>query len=152
MKPQRRLRLVTLGIGVGTIVVAAVWAWGGIDETVFTSGSPDRYDTERADDTSVNPRTPSIDPADFDTELWRVPPEPPVRSTPTPLSRLELLGITSREGQPAAMIFDPETDMMVVLVEGESHGPTAVIEIKQDAVVCSAHGRSFTLEFEEYAP
>lgn len=153
MLMQQRLRLAVLGIGTVLVTGAAAWAWGNPDDTDLSTEPTDQVGSVTQQDHSVRPLSVPIDPADFDTDLWRVPREPVVVTAPAPppLPDLELLGITTRNGQPAAMIFDPESDTMITLIAGESHGPTTIVGIRHSSVDCIAHDRAFTLALGEGA-
>lgn len=145
-----RLKIGVLSIGAIALIVSAYWSQSTITPIdlgrVSEPGSaadPEAIETQ-------NPVRP--DPSQFSVNLWYTPPTPPSIPAPPQLPRLELLGITSVDGDPAAILFDLESDSMVTLRVGQSHGPTEVTAINSDSVECAAHDRSFTIALGESTP
>ncbi len=151
---QRRLRLVILVIGLCFAMIVSAWALSDPATTNFVGAVPSPSDSEDTHDTSALQLQQTLNPVDFNTVLWRFAPEPVVKELPPPppLPNLELLGITSIGGQPAAMIFDPSSGHMATLKVGDLLGPTTILKIEINSVSCIAHERPFTLTLGEGLP
>jgi len=151
---QRRLRLVILAIGLCLAVIVSAWALSVSATASFVAAVPSPPDSEDTHDPSAVKLQQTFNPADFNTVLWRLAPEPVVEEAPPPppMPELELLGIASTGGQPAAMIFDAKSGHMATLKVGDMLGPTTILEIKNNSISCIAHERPFTLTLGEGLP
>lgn len=67
----------------------------------------------------------SLDTAAFRAPLWvapPAPPAPPVAAAPPPPLRVQLLAVVHEEGVYKAVLYDPDSDRLLVLREGETLG------------------------------
>jgi hypothetical protein len=144
------LRIGVLIIGSIAIITAAFWAQSPIAPidtgALIEAGSPSATASDEIRDAD------RPDPALFAVDLWYTPPTPQAVPAPPKLPKLELLGITSVDGSPAAIIFDQESDTMVTLRVGETHGPTTVTAITTESIDCIAHDRAFSIALGESTP
>jgi len=145
-----RLTIGVLIIGSIAIITSAYWTQApitpGDTESLLETDSSSDPDS---DEIRVSDRP---DPALFAVDLWYTPPTPQAAPPPPKLPKLELLGITSVDGSPSAIIFDQESDTMVTLSVGESHGPTTVTAITAESIDCIAHDRAFSIALGESTP
>lgn len=144
------LKIGVLSIGAIALIVSAYWSQSTI--TPIDLGRISQSGTT-ADPKAIQTQTEDRpDPSQFSVNLWYTPPTPQSIPAPPKLPRLELLGITSVDGDPAVILFDLDSDSMVTLRVGESHGPTEVTAINTGSVECTAHDRAFTIALGESTP
>lgn len=82
---------------------------------------------------------PALQLAAFDAPIWTLDPPPPTPVSPPPPLRLQLVGMVRDGGIGAggtlkAVIYDPDTDELVVVTEGARVGPRTVTRIDASGV------------------
>jgi hypothetical protein len=89
-----------------------------------------------ATDHASSATRPPLRLAAFDAPIWTLDPPPPTPATPPPPLRLQLVGIIRDEGGAKgakgtlkAVIYDPDTDELVVVAEGAKIGPRSITRI-----------------------
>jgi hypothetical protein len=81
----------------------------------------------------------ALDTAAFRTPLWVAPPAPPAPpppAAPPPPLKVQLLAVVHEDGVYKAVLYDPDSDKLLVLKEGESLGAAgrAVEKVTASAV------------------
>ncbi len=140
-----------LAIGSCFTVTISLWAFRDLSTARFVVDDPSQSASEDSHDPSLVHTQPAFSATDFDAVLWRKVQEPDIKAVPLPppLPKLELLAITSIEGHPVAMIFDADSEQMISLKAGDSHGPTMILEVNYSSVRCIAYESTFTLTLGE---
>jgi hypothetical protein len=113
MKPAEVIAMIALA-GVGW------WAFGPVHPPII----------EHADPAALAPTTPtltiaSLDVAAFRAPLWVAPPAPvapPPPAAPPPPLKLQLLAVVHEGEVFKAMLYDPDSDKILVVAEGEALG------------------------------
>ena len=96
----------------------------------------------------------AVHPGQFDKVLWYTEPPPPVvpkpvqpppkqKLTRTPIELIAICTYEQSEGLPGrqtAMLFDPISDQLIEVVEGQQVGRVKVVEVSKDGVALLEHG------------
>ena len=126
----------------------ALWPLPNVKPSAVSLAQPDRS----------NPRQDQAEPfpiAVFDAALWVEPPAPivaeaPKPEPPPPPVRLSLIGIVRQtpDGPLHAAIYDPDTDELRVVRDGDTLGRVTVDRVTEQAVTLLADGRPRTLALD----
>jgi hypothetical protein len=111
------------------VAVCGVWA--------FLPLEPAGVDVpEIAQDSGAAPQAAplSLDLAAFNAPLWVAPPPPKVAEAippapPLPPLRWQLLAIVREDAGFKALVYDPDTDKLLVLGEGDQSGPRRIARV-----------------------
>lgn len=100
---------------------------------------------------------PALQLAAFDAPIWTLDPPPPTPVTPPPPLRLQLVGMVRDGGTGAggvlkAVIYDPDTDELVVVAEGAKVGPRTVTRIDATGVTLTDATGTRRLQMEQGVP
>ncbi|MDP1662703.1 MAG: hypothetical protein Q8L55_12385, partial [Phycisphaerales bacterium] len=95
--------------------------------------------------------------AAFDAPIWTLDPPPATPDTPPAPLRLQLVGMVRDGGNGAAgvlkaVIYDPDTDELVVVAEGASVGLRTVMRIDATGVTLSDASGTRRLLMERGVP
>lgn len=98
------------------------------------------------------PERPALDEASFDVTLWTAPrkpqPEMAAQAPRDPAPRLELIGIVRDEGILRAAIYDPATDQLHVVRDGDVIDRCTVTVAEESVEITSGSSR-WTLRIRE---
>lgn len=116
--------------------VAACGVWAFLPLEPATVDVP-----EIAKDSGVAPRTAplALDLAAFNAPLWVAPPPPKVAEAappapPPPPLRWQLLAIVREDAGYKALVYDPDTDKLLVLGEGDQSGPRRIARVSSTSM------------------
>lgn len=128
-------------IGLGVVVAAAAWALAPLPTPDLSL--PPTVLAPKALAADAEPIA-ALDLATFRTPLWIAPPPPPPPVVaakepepppPPPPLRLQLLAIVREEdGTYRALVYDPDSDALLTLAEGQSVGTRTVETVGADEV------------------
>ncbi len=152
VRPSRGCR--HLGRALALMCVAACGLWA------FMPLGPAHVDVPNvsasaASDRSVVPA--ALDVAAFNAPLWVAPAPPPLavaEVTPPPLPPLkwQLLAIVREDTGYKALVYDPDTDRLLVLKEGDDSGPQRVERVTATTLDVRGGAGVRTLALREAAP
>jgi hypothetical protein len=125
-------RAMAVLVGLGAVAAAAVWAFSPLE-------TPDLAPPPAAAPAEAPAAGPvaALDLSAFRAPLWIAPPPPPppvvaVREPeppPPPPLKLQLLAIVREgDGSYRALVYDPDTDRLMTLAEGEKLGARTTVE------------------------
>lgn len=126
-----RSGLAFAGLAVGACAVWAFWPLGTVQVPVpkVATGSA----------TTPGPSRVALDVSAFSAPLW-VAPEPPPSTRaaspppPPPPLRWQLLAIVREDSGYKAFLFDPDTDKVLVLTEGDQSGSRRIAKVTPTSV------------------
>lgn len=124
------------------LTVWAVWS-------VAPNGTaPSAKNTSPVQNVSPARQRPPLQVAAFDAPIWTLDPPPVVPPGPPPPLRLQLVGMVREGGASGALravIYNQETDELVVVAEGARVGARGVARIDAEGVTLS-DGRRLLME------
>jgi len=136
---------VTWLAGMAGVAVCALWAFGPLQAPAAPGVTLLR---PMSDPVGIEAIVKSIDQTAFAARLWNAPPTPdrggPVaddRSKRQPPLRLELIGITRDNDRLYAVLYDPESDRLLTVGDGDQIRDHTVTAISESEVELS-DGRS----------
>ncbi|MCC7389842.1 MAG: hypothetical protein IT431_13865 [Phycisphaerales bacterium] len=148
----RRRQRTAGATAVVVLAASALWSWWPLPALP----TADPALRPPADDAGTIDGPAPLDRAAFAASIWNPPPAPertaeqaPTASTPPPL-RLQLIGI-ARDAGPGgdqvlrAALYDPDTDRLHILAEGERVGAVTVIAVEPGVVRLESGGRTAEL-------
>jgi hypothetical protein len=134
----------TVGVAVSLVAAAGVWAFGPLREPPPLTPAGPAQPPPGARPLPETTARVALNRAAFQSPIWVAPtpppppPSPEAAPPPPPPLKLQLLAIIAEDdvGQPhyRAMVYDPDTDRVLVVSAGEKLGTRTVDSIDQLAV------------------
>lgn len=152
-----RTRQRTAGaIAILALAVATLWSWWPLPSP--PAADPALRAPEDASEPADGPAP--LDRDAFAAAIWNPPPAPPraAESAPTagtpPPPRLQLIGIARDTGPGGdqvlrAAIYDPDTDKLHIVAEGERIGAITVLAVEPGVVRLDSGGRTSELRLRK---
>jgi hypothetical protein len=130
-------------VGCAALVLAsALWAFAPLAPPAVAPEP--NLELHKKDASATGPELVAFDRAAFRAPLWIAPPAPPppaptVAAAPPPPLKLQLLAIIKEDGDQGqvsyrAMVYDPDSDKVMVVASGESIAGRTVESIDQAAL------------------
>lgn len=128
---------VARGVGLACVTACVLWAFLPLETPRATPPQTDASQSEVA----IAAR-PEFDIAAFNAPLWVAPPPPvkiaqaappPPPPLPPPL-KWQLLAIVKEESHYKAVVYDPDTDKVLVLGEGDESGACRIAKVTPTSV------------------
>lgn len=144
-RPRRVLRAWAAGSAV--CVPLAVWACWSAAVTRVDAQSTARPTNGRSSAGAPGAQRPALELAAFDAPIWTFDPPPPAPVAPPAPLRLQLVGIVgdASGGALRAVLYNQETDELVVVEAGEKVGVRTVVKVEAAGVTLS-DGRRLLME------
>jgi hypothetical protein len=145
----RRRAVATWLVVAPALVLCAIWAGWPIE---IPAVMPPAISPSRTSEHQV-PSVAPLDIASFDAPLWVIPPSPvataaePAPPPPEPVTKLQLVGIVRERHEGVetlrAALYDPGSDRIVLVADGEKVG-TQTVRAVTDSAVELTNGRSIS--------
>jgi hypothetical protein len=155
----RPVRIRGVGAAQGTLCAAAVgvsaiWAFWPLGSTEVLR------DPAAPEPSSAFPewKVPELRIAAFSAPLWVAPPAPPPPPEPEPKPappaplKLQLLAVINQDGAYQAVLFDPDSDTIYNVREGESLGARTVERVSASGVDLKDSTGTRTLALQDKEP
>lgn len=141
-RPRRAQRAWVVGSAV--CVPLAVWACWSVAVEKDEAARPAEA---RSAAHAPAAQRPALELAAFDAPIWTFDPPPPAPVTPPAPLRLQLVGLVrdGSDGQLRAVLYNQETDELVVVAAGDKVGARSVTKVEAAGVTLS-DGRRLMME------
>lgn len=129
-------------IGLMLIIVCAAWAFGSSGKALSADFDIDSLSASKQEQTT-EPSIAALDLSVFTAKLWNPPPPAtqvtevaaqPAPSVPREPLNLQLIGITEDNGRRIAALYDPRTDSLHLVGDGQTIGRLRVTAITDQYV------------------
>lgn len=156
---QRSSSSVSPGVIIALCAILATGAWslwplGALRAASSALAAIDGSENAASNTGPTTSTNPSLDTTAFRTPIWVVPPPPPPPPTPPapppppPPLKLQLIAIRNEEGRLVAIVFDPDQNKLLSLVDGETIAGRTVERVTPLAVELRGFGATQALSLK----